>query len=164
MLVISEGIENQSNQLQFDQIIVATGLRTENRLAQQAGLEFNNGIVVHPQTLRTNHESIYALGDCISINGEPCRFIEPIIHQARTIAHNLLENDLSENKQLYQHQPPVVRLKTKSLPVELHGLPNPNQPWNTLVDTHDELVMEQRTDGEVNAQLKLVKPGQSKAA
>ena len=164
MLVISEGIENQSNQLQFDQIIVATGLRTENRLAQQAGLEFNNGIVVHPQTLRTNHESIYALGDCISINGEPCRFIEPIIHQARTIAHNLLENDLSENKQLYQHQPPVVRLKTKSLPVELHGLPNPNQPWNTLVDTHDELVMEQRTNGEVNAQLKLVKPGQSKAA
>lgn len=144
----------------FDQVIVATGLRTENRLAQQAGLVFNRGIVVDAHTLRSSADDIYALGDCISINGEPCRFIEPIMHQARVIAHSILG---SETKP-YQHQPPVIRLKTRSLPVVMHGLPQPDLPWKTVVDTGDELIMEQHADAGVSAQVRLQKSNQTQAA
>lgn len=146
--------------IHFDQIIVATGLYTENRLAQQAGLKFDKGIVVNPQTMETSTQSIFALGDCVSINGEPCRFIEPIIHQARTIAERLL----CEEMQPYQHQPPVMRLKTRALPVVIHGKPNLNQPWLTVIDAQDELVMVQKVGDEVRAQLRLQQPKRSCAA
>ena len=77
--------------IEYDQLIVATGLVTDNRLAIQAGIEFDNGIAVNPKNLQTSHENIYALGDCISIKGNPCRFVEPIQKQASSIASSILE-------------------------------------------------------------------------
>jgi len=144
----------------FDHVIAATGLQTENRLAEQAGLAFDGGVVVNPQTLRTSAEHIYALGDCISIGGRPCRFIEPIVHQARVIAQGVLDLPAEQ----YQHQAPVVRLKTRSLPVVLHGLPSPDLSWATTSETPNELVMEQCVDGQVRAQLRLQRPSKNQAA
>ena len=144
----------------FDHVIVATGLRTENRLAQQAGLRFDQGVVVDPLSLSTSAEDVYALGDCISIGGKPCRFIEPIVHQARVIAHSILGDQAKH----YEHQPPVVRLKTRSLPLVMHGFPCPDSPWETIVENGNELIMEQRRDGNLIVQLRLYKPDQSQAA
>ena len=73
-----------------DELVAATGLATESRLARSAGLAFDRGIVVDRHTLRTSVPDIYALGDCISIDGAPCRFIEPITFQADIIARDLL--------------------------------------------------------------------------
>lgn len=144
----------------FDLVIAATGLLTENRLARQAKLAFDRGIVVDAKTLRASEPNIYALGDCISLHGEPCRFIEPIAHQARVIAQGILALPTD----FYTHQPPVVRLKTRSLPVILYGVPQADQAWETVSDTGDELVMEQRCNQTVIAQLRMERPGQSKAA
>ena len=144
----------------FDHVIAATGLRTDDRLARQAGLAFEGGIVVDPQTLRSSCENIYALGDCISLGGQPCRFIEPIARQARVIAQGILNLPAER----YLHQPPVVRLKTRALPLVLHGLPLPGQPWQTLVDTPNELIMEQHSEAGVIAQLRLQGSKQSQAA
>lgn len=138
-------------EMDVDQVIVATGLRTENRLAGQAGLRFDRGIVVDPKTLRTSARDIYALGDCISIQGQPCRFIEPILHQAQTIAYQVL----GKGGHYYDHFAPVVRLKTPSSPLLIHGFPRAGQPWETLVDDCDQLVMEQRNEGQVVARLQL---------
>ena len=69
-----------------DHIVVAAGLQTPNRLARSAGLAWNNGIDVQPETLATSVNSIHALGDCIAINGQVSRFIEPITRQAQTVA------------------------------------------------------------------------------
>ncbi len=66
------------HRLHVDQVVAATGLVTEPRLARQAGLAFDRGIVVDGDTLATSQPGIHALGDCISIDGAPCRFIEPI--------------------------------------------------------------------------------------
>ena len=144
----------------FDHVICATGLQTENRLAQQAGLTFERGIVVNNQTLLTSDDHIYALGDCVSIDGQPCRFIEPILHQARVIA----EGALGYSPERYLHQPPVVRLKMPALPVVVRGRPRPDQSWEITIDTHNELVMVQRTDGNISAELSMLKPKQSQAA
>jgi rubredoxin-NAD+ reductase len=94
-----------------DEIVVATGLKTCDRLANSANLAWNNGIVVDSTTLVTSTEGIYALGDCISIAGETSRFIEPIGRQARTIASQIVGDALIP----YQNQRVPVRIKTTSL-------------------------------------------------
>ena len=72
-----------------EHVIAATGLQTPGRLAQSAGLDWHNGIAVDAVTLRTNVPNIHALGDCISIDGQALRFIEPIGRQAKLIASHL---------------------------------------------------------------------------
>jgi rubredoxin-NAD+ reductase len=99
-----------------DEIVVATGLKTCDRLANSAALAWNNGIVVDPTTLVTSAAGIYALGDCISIAGETSRFIEPIARQARTISSQIAGEGLIP----YQIQPIPVRIKTTSLPITVN--------------------------------------------
>lgn len=93
-----------------EHLIAATGLQTPQRLAQSAGLGWDNGIAVDPLTLRTNVPTIHALGDCISIDGEALRFIEPIARQARQIAATICGVALAP----YDRTAPPIRIKTGS--------------------------------------------------
>lgn len=99
-----------------DEVVVATGLLPPNRLAQSAGLNWANGIAVDPSTLQTSVPGIHALGDCISIDGQCSRFIEPIARQARTLAAAVLGQGASP----YEHRSAVVRVKTTTRPLTLH--------------------------------------------
>ena len=137
--------------IEVDHLIVATGLETDPRLAKTAGLDFDQGILVDSGTLRTSDEFIFALGDCISFNGQPCRFIEPIQHQAKVIAHQII----GKNKSVYQHVAPVIRLKNKVLAIELHGTPLANNTWETLFSSDECLILEQYQDGVVNSRLNI---------
>ena len=113
-----------------DQVIAATGLVTPTRLARSAGLDWQNGIAVDAQTLQTSMPHIYALGDCISVNGQSSRFIEPILRQAQTLTAALVcacqrEAHLPDSAeqpcaQPYTVRDAVVRVKTTSLPLSLH--------------------------------------------
>jgi rubredoxin-NAD+ reductase len=97
-------------QFEAEHVIAAVGLRTPSRLAQSAGLSWNNGIAVDPVTLHTDVATIHALGDCISIGGEALRFIEPIARQARQIAATIR----GETSEPYVRAAPPVRVKTGS--------------------------------------------------
>lgn len=130
-------------------VIAATGLATPARLVRGAGLAFDRGIVVDPETLRTSGPDIFALGDCVSIGGRPCRFIEPVARQAEAIAHAILGRPHPG----YAHAAPVIRLKTRSAPIELHGNPVPGAPWHVVEQTRERLAMEQRHHGAVTAWL-----------
>jgi rubredoxin-NAD+ reductase len=92
---------------------------------------------------------IYALGDCISIDGAPCRFIEPITHQAGIIARELL----GRPHEGYGHRAPVIRLKIRCMPLALHGIPHPDGEWRILQDDRDHLVMEQWRNGALESRL-----------
>ena len=98
--------------LTVDHIIVAAGLQTSNQLAMSAGLAWNNGIDVHAETLATNVAGIHALGDCIAINGQVSRYIEPIGRQAKTIAASIVGNQPKP----YTMSRALLRIKTTSLP------------------------------------------------
>ncbi len=76
--------------LTADCVIAAIGLQTDLRLAHMAGLQTDCSITVDPHTLQTSNPAIYALGDCISLDGQPCRYIGPIAAQAEAIAHAVL--------------------------------------------------------------------------
>jgi rubredoxin-NAD+ reductase len=105
-----------------DQVIAATGLVTPTRLAQSAGLAWHSGIAVDAQTLQTSVPHIHALGDCISVNGQSSRFIEPILRQAQTLTAALVCACQQEAvvQVPYTVRDTVVRVKTTSLPLSLH--------------------------------------------
>ena len=98
--------------LTVDHIIVAARLQTPNKLALSARLAWNNGIDVHAETLATSVAGIHALGDCIAINGQVSRYIEPIDRQAKTVAANIL----GQNMTPYTSTHVPLRIKTSSLP------------------------------------------------
>ena len=104
-----------------DHIVVAAGLETPNRLARSAGLAWNRGIAVQPATLATSVDGIYALGDCIAINGQVSRFIEPITRQAHTLAAGIL----GQQAKPYVAAPVPLRVKTSSLPFTLQAVAQP---------------------------------------
>lgn len=129
--------------IECDEVVAATGLITDTRLAVGAKLSINRGIVVDPLTLQTSAKDVYALGDCVSIHGMPCRFIEPIAKQAQAIASAIT----GHGDAAYSHSPPVIRLKTHSLPVVLHGSPVSQGQWRVVSDTTKQLKMAQQLDG-----------------
>ena len=99
-----------------DEVVVAAGLVPAQRLAQSAGLDWAQGIAVDADTLQTSVPRIHALGDCISIDGQCSRYIEPIARQARTLAAAILGQPSAP----YEHRAAVVRVKTTSRPLTLH--------------------------------------------
>jgi rubredoxin-NAD+ reductase len=102
--------------LEADLVIAATGLQTPGRLAQGAGLAWEHGIAVDAATLRTSDAHIHALGDCITVQGQASRFIEPIVRQVDTIVADLCGRGAVP----YAQRAAVVRVKTSSLPLTLH--------------------------------------------
>lgn len=143
---------SDGRELVVDQVIAATGLATDARLPRLAGLDFDHGIAVDPATLRSSDPDVYALGDCISLEGQACRFIEPIAHQAGALAAAILGRDA----QPYHHKQPVIRLKTRSFPIELHGTPcaDTNAEWSVLSQQAGQLIMEQTLNGQKMAHLR----------
>ena len=100
---------------EVDHIVLAAGLQTPNRLARSAGLAWNNGIDVQPGTLATSVAGIHALGDCIAIDGQVSRYIEPIGRQAQTLADSILGRAAT----LFHAGTVPLRIKTTSLPFTL---------------------------------------------
>ncbi len=99
-----------------DQLIAATGLHTPDRLARSAQLAWQSGIAVEARTLRTSNPHIFALGDCITVDGQASRYIEPISRQAQAIAAQVCGAEPVP----YEVRPTVVRVKTTSRPLTLH--------------------------------------------
>ena len=75
-------------QLKADIVVLALGISPNITLAQQAGLKVNRGIVVNPQ-LQSSDGAIYALGECIELNGETFGLVAPINAQATQLAQTL---------------------------------------------------------------------------
>lgn len=133
----------------FDEIIVATGLVVDERLPNRAGLTFNRhtGIAVNPQTLQTSQPNIYALGDCISIDGVPCRYVALHRSQAMAIAHEILGLPHAG----YAHKPPMIRLKNKTISLTANGNPKGVGDWQVVSDDGATLVLEMHHNAEVVA-------------
>ncbi|MDN3447285.1 FAD-dependent oxidoreductase [Psychrobacter sp. APC 3281] len=130
-----------------DHVIASTGLTVDEQLPAAAGVEFDRrtGIVVDATTLRTNAANIYAIGDCMSINGVACRYVAPLRAQAATIADDILGHEHSG----YDHKPPMIRLKNKAISVMVTGVPQASGNWQVKTESDDELIMDLLDDDEV---------------
>ncbi|WP_201607955.1 FAD-dependent oxidoreductase [Psychrobacter immobilis] len=145
-----------------DHVIASTGLTVDEQLPAAAGVEFDRrtGIVVDAATLRTNAANIYAIGDCMSINGVACRYVAPLRAQAATIADDILGHEHSG----YDHKPPMIRLKNKAISVMVTGVPQAAGNWQVKTESDDELVMDLIDDNEaVSATVTIKAPAVPKA-
>ena len=141
LALANENQETQTTQtITVDHVIASTGLTVDGKLPAAAGIEFDSrtGIVVDAPTLRTKTAHIYAIGDCMSINGVACRYVAPLRAQAATIADDILGIEHGG----YDHKPPMIRLKNKAISVMVTGVPRAEGNWQVKTESADELVME----------------------
>lgn len=150
------GNDGEQESLIVDHVIASTGLIVDATLPSAAGVEFNprTGIVVDAPTLRTNTANIYAIGDCMSIDGVACRYVAPLRAQAATIADGILgvEHDG------YEHKPPMIRLKNKAISVMITGVPTADGKWQVKIESTNELVMDLLTQDKVTATVTIKAP------
>jgi rubredoxin---NAD+ reductase len=136
--------------VEADLVLAAVGLSANTGLAEAAGLKTGRGIVVD-EKLQCSVANIYALGDCIEINGRLLPYIAPINHAAKTLAKTL--NGTNENVQF-----PVmpVQVKTTQYPMVVLGLAHPEKPWE-IEETDDGIIARQFNEGQKASAAVLVK-------
>ena len=93
-----------------DVFLSAVGLRPRLDLAKAAGILTGIGITVNRQ-LETSAKNVYAIGDCAEVDGLVLPYVMPIMQAARTLAPNLLGQELALS---YPAMP--VMVKTPALP------------------------------------------------
>ncbi|WP_163096810.1 FAD-dependent oxidoreductase [Acidithiobacillus ferrianus] len=94
-----------------DIVVIAAGLIPNTGLAERTGLKVDKGISVDLQ-MQSSISDIYALGDCASVEGTVYSYIEPIKHQAETIAENL-----TGQRSLFSKKPTIIKVKTPTFPL-----------------------------------------------
>ena len=71
-----------------DIVVFATGAQPNDRLARQAGLRCDQGILTD-EYLRTSAAKVFALGECARVRGQHHQLVEPINAQASALANTL---------------------------------------------------------------------------
>jgi nitrite reductase (NADH) large subunit len=69
-------------------VVMAVGIRPNTKLAQDAGLHCNRGIVVN-DTMQTYDPRIYAVGECVSHRGTAYGLVAPLFEMAKVCANHL---------------------------------------------------------------------------
>jgi len=72
-----------------DLVVMATGIRPETRIATDAGLRVERGIVVNDQ-MRTSDSDILAIGECVEHDGVCYGLVDPIYDMAAIGARTLI--------------------------------------------------------------------------
>lgn len=80
---------NDGQCLEADLVLSAVGLRPHPGLAETAGVAVGRGIQVDAW-LQTSQPGIYALGDCIEINGQLLPYLAPINQGIQALSKTLL--------------------------------------------------------------------------
>lgn len=71
-----------------DAVVFAAGIRPNSSLAKRAGINVNRGVVVD-DFMRTQSESVFALGECAEHRGTCYGLVEPAYEQAKVLADHL---------------------------------------------------------------------------
>ena len=115
-----EGLRFKSGErLEAQTAIVAAGVRPNIRLAADAGLETDKGIIVD-DTLRTSHPEIFAAGDSVQHRDRIYGIIPASFNQARAVAFNMVGQEKK-----YEGTVPSNTLKVVGLDLTAIGLVTP---------------------------------------
>jgi len=104
--------------IEGDLVLFSTGIRSEAKLAQAAGLEVKRGIVVDSH-LQTSAKDVFAAGDAAEFEGRVYGIIPPAIDQARIAAANMV----TPGSAAYSGSMPATTLKVAG--AELTSLGEP---------------------------------------
>ncbi len=82
-VVLADGRE-----IPTDLVVMAVGIRPSAGLAKQAGLAVGRGVLVGPD-MRSADPDIFALGECVEIDGQVFGLVAPLYEMANVIAAHL---------------------------------------------------------------------------
>ena len=122
-------------EIEMDMAIVAAGVRSNIRLAKEAGLETDRGLVTDDY-LQSNNPRIFGAGDVIQHRGRVYGIIPSSFNQARVVASNILGK-----KEKYEGTVPSNTLKVAGLDLTSVGLVNPEE------GTSEEFRKEKKEEG-----------------
>ena len=108
-------------EIEADMAIVAAGIRPNIRLAKEAGLETDRGLVTDDY-LQSSNPKIFGAGDVIQHRGRVYGIIPSSFNQARVVASNILSK-----KEKYEGTVPSNTLKVVGLDLTSVGLVNPEE-------------------------------------
>ena len=83
--------------LPADFIVMAVGVIPNTTLAQQSGLEVNRGILVD-NFMHTSCPHVYAIGECIELDGELFGMVAPVNQQVDTLVSILKDLSVSSSR------------------------------------------------------------------
>ncbi|AWI74914.1 rubredoxin-NAD(+) reductase [Parazoarcus communis] len=106
-------------------IISAVGLAPNVDLAADCGIDTARGIRTDAR-LRTSQPDIYALGDCIEIDGRPAPYLAPINLGVKALSQTLLGRPTE-----VQYPPMPVMVKTPATPITLLLPPSVVGKWHS---------------------------------
>lgn len=104
-------IELEDKNIEVDVILAAVGLRSELKLAKEAGLQVSEAIEVNEYG-QSSDPSIYALGDCAKVCGLLKRYVAPM----KICAQGVVDHIMGKDKPIVYPPLPVL-LKTSEIPV-----------------------------------------------
>lgn len=105
------------SEMDCDMCIISTGIRPDARLAQQAGLHVERGIIVQDD-LSTSAPGVYAIGECVEHRGSTYGLVAPLWEQARLLAERMT-NDTC--KTLYYGSQVSTKLKVMGIELAVMG-------------------------------------------
>jgi nitrite reductase (NADH) large subunit len=110
------------NKYDTDIIFIQAGVRPNIKLAEDAGIEVNKGIIVN-KYLETSEDNIYAAGDCIEFNNQTWGIIPACMDQARIVASSVLGKKEKE----YKGTTPKNTLKIVGIDLTSVGVHDPEE-------------------------------------
>jgi len=104
-------------------ILISAGVRSDIRLAADAGIKANKGVIVDDY-LQTSADDVYAAGDVLEFHEKLYGIIPPAIEQANVAAANMLEDE----KHVYKGTIQSTTLRIAGISLTSMGLVNPEGP------------------------------------
>jgi nitrite reductase (NADH) large subunit len=121
--------------IEADMAIVAAGVRPNIRIAKEAGLDTDRGLVVDDY-LQSSNPKIFAAGDVVQHLGRVYGIIPASFNQARVVASNILGKE-----EKYEGTVPSNTLKVVGIDAMCAGLVNPEE------DTYEIFRKEKKEEG-----------------
>ena len=107
-------------EIKADIVLIQAGIRPTIKLAQEAKIETNKGIIIN-HFLKTKIDDIYAVGDCIEFNKQIYGIIPACLEQAKILAYTIKGSTDTE----YKGTVPKTTLKIVGIDLTSIGIYDP---------------------------------------
>jgi len=115
-------------ELDADLVVMAVGIRANMKLAQEAGIYCERGIVVN-DTMQTYDPRVYAVGECVQHRGTCYGLVAPLFEQAKVAANHLANLGIAQ----YKGSITSTKLKVTGIDLFSAGTFNEEEGDETLV-------------------------------
>ncbi len=116
--------------LEYDMVVIATGITPNAEIGKRCGLTVERGIVVDDQMRSVDDRDIYAVGECAQHRGHVYGLVAPLWEQAKVLADQITGRDPGA---AYHGSKVATKLKVMGVEVASMGVTEPE-------DERDEIV------------------------